>query len=478
MPAITLQQYDPDNRTLNELGDKERTDRAKDIDTRWRWYYGAHPDVLKVVQGQVNDNVKLNLCGRGTDRLLEFIGRPTDLVVDTDAPDAEDSAAAEDDETVTPEQQVINDVYAVAIKPILPEMQLVTLVAGHSFIRVWVDENGDIQAAGIDPKAVSVYWNAGTGSQRQPLFYRIQWTDGDKAYRQDIVPRWLQSPDPQFDQDSTWDVYEFEGKGAKWNLTGETNLPETFCPIIELRNKVAPFEYYGQTQLSDDVCQLNNAVNFLSTNTARIIRYHAHPRTIGEGVDAAKVNVTSIEGFFTVPEGAKVYNLEMQSDLASSMAMLQQLKGEFFATMRVTDVSSIKDRIGQITNFGVRMLHSDMLEQVEERRDVWGRAIGALALALAKLTGSGIDRAPLVTWPETIPQSRLEVLQAAQLEQALGIVSRETLADDLGRDYPTEKARMDGEKQESDEAIANTLSQVVERGGFTSQPAANGQRVQ
>lgn len=431
MPAIQPL-YDPNDKRLNQLGDDERTRRAIDIDRRWQWYNGRHPDTLKAVPGQMNDNVKLNLCGRAVDRLVEFIGRPDAFVLDTPHGAGDESAAALDG---------MNALYDAQILPLLPEVALEAMVSGHAFVKLWDDDSSGAQCSVIDSRMMTVYWHAGAGSRRLPLWYRAQWADSDArgqevVRRQDIVPRAL------IDGGAGWTIYEYEGRGARFYPVGEAAWAYDFAPVVEFRNRVVPWEYYGQSQLSDDVIQLNQTANFLATNTARIIRYHAHPRTIAIGVKAEQIEATSVDGMFVIPSGAQVQNLEMQSDLGASMAMLQQIKSEFFATVRVADVSSYKDRLGQITNFGVRMLYSDMLEQIEEKRDSWGVTAGHLLLRLCEINGVRLDRVPYPQWPVALPENRLEKLQAAQIEQALGVVSRETLAGVLGRNWTVERRRI------------------------------------
>lgn len=456
MPAISPAPYDPESKHLTALGDDERTARTKDINKRWQWYFGRHPDTLKVIPGKLNDNVKLNLCGRGVDRLIEFIGRPDAFVLDGPGADNDGATVA-----------AMTALYDDQLLPLLPELELELLVAGHAVVKLWIAEDGVGECAMLDARLVTVYWRNGAGSRREPLWYRVQWADVDDkgntiSFRQDIVPRWMLDGGGD-----GWMIYDYELRGVRWSRVREDTWDYPFAPIVEFRNRIVPWEYYGQTQLTDDVIELNRAANFLATNTTRIIRYHAHPRTVAIGVKASAIEETSVDGMFTIhTPGASIQNLEMQSDLASSMAMLQQIKSEFFATMRVTDISSAKDRIGQVTNFGVRMLYSDMLEQIEEKRDTWGQTTGELLLRLCELNGVTLDRVPFPQWPDVLPSNRLEVLQAAQIEQALGVVSRETLAGELERTWEVERERLDDEGAAANAAAADALGRAAERGAF------------
>lgn len=432
MPAIKPM-YDPNDMYLSRLGDDERTRRAADIDKRWQWYCGKHPDSLRVQVGQADDNVKLNLCGRGVDRLIEFIGRPDAFVLDGESsPETTDA---------------MNRLYDAQLLALLPEIGLEMLVAGHAFVKLWNEDSGTPQCSLLDSRIVTVYWRAGAGSRRAAVWYRLQWAETDRrgvetVCRQDIVPQSLTD-----EGGDGWVIYEYESEGSGFARVSEAVWDFPFAPMVEFRNRVLPWDYYGQSQLGDDVIQLNRTANFLATNTARILRFHAHPRTIAVGVKANQIEMTSIDGMFAIPAGAQIQNLEMHSDLASSMAMLQQIKAEFFATMRVSDISGQKDRIGQVTNFGVRMLYSDMLEQVEEKRDSWGVTTGELLLRLCEMAGITLDRVPYPQWPDVLPENRLEALQSAQIEQSLGVVSRETLAGGLARNWAVEQARMAAEEQ-------------------------------
>ena len=88
--------------------------------------------------------------------------------------------------------------------------------------------------------------------------------------------------------------------------------------------------YYGDPDLVRP--ELNDALNFVASNTMRIIKHHGHPKTIGTGMRASEVQETAVDGFWSVPNpDAKIANLEMQSDLGSSMAFLQLLQQWFFA---------------------------------------------------------------------------------------------------------------------------------------------------
>lgn len=111
-----------------------------------------------------------------------------------------------------------------------------------------------------------------------------------------------------------------------WRVVPETEVRWGYewPPILDWKNLPNPHQYYGLSDL--EMADLNDAVNFIASNTGRIIKVHAHPKTIGVGVLGKDVQETSVDSFWTIPNAdAKVYNLEMQSELRSSLEFFQLL---------------------------------------------------------------------------------------------------------------------------------------------------------
>jgi hypothetical protein len=470
MPAADIIYNMADNKWANaveEAGDKERKARAEEIDTRRAWYLGKHPDPLKPLPDQLNDNVKINLCGRGIDKENEFIGHPERLEVDGGVT-RERGVDGVPTTTTSAEQDTIDALFE-RFDDLFAEIKLVGMVDGHTFLKLYVDDDETWQYSLLDTRIVTVYWERGRGSRARALWYRCQWKDGDDTYRQDIVPVSVMGG-PEVDANGRvvidyargWQVIDYvqNYQGSTWNMLNADEWPYPFPPVLDRRNKSQPFSYYGAPTLDESLIELNHTANFIASNTARIIKFHAHPRTIGIGVDPASIKTTSIDGLFTTPEGAEVFNLEMQSDLGSSMAFLQEVKGQFFAQLRVVDQSSIKDRLGQVTNFGLRTLYSDQIELTEELRDVYGELACEAVARLAVVENAPVNK-PKAIWGDPLPVNRLELLQAAEIELRLGTTSKETLAEEIGRDPELEAQRLaDEQREEADRMDEQMLRQA------------------
>lgn len=461
MPGIPAR-YDPNDKTINELGDAERAARLSEIRTAWRYYDGAHKEWLKARPGDTATNITLNLCGRTVDKLAEFIGVPERV----ELPGGVDNvpvAANALGEVKTPEQEALETFYTT-LRDDLPEIITSGIVVGHTFVKLYIDESSTPQATLLDPEYVTVFWDR--MNRRRVLFYRLQWAHGDEAYRQDIVPSSLLPESSTLAAPAdTWVILDYEQKrgGQAWALTQSEVWAYPFAPIVSWVNKRRAHQYYGVGELGDAI-QLNDAVNFIASNTAQIIKFHAHPRTIGKGFEAGDVEQTSIDGLFTVPENADVYNLEMQSDLASSMNMLNMLRAEFFANQRVVDSAGMKDRVGQLTNFGLRVLYSDQIENAQEKQRLMARGLAELMRRMLVIAGIESAPTPAIIWGDPLPDNRIERLQAAQIEKDLGFTSMQTLAQDLSRDYLTEQERRAEERATNAEGVGALLESMAVAG--------------
>lgn len=486
MPAVKAE-YLPNDvkwaKMIDELADAERLARNTAIEKRRLWYSGEHPDPLEPMSGKINDNVKYNLCGRGIDKENEFIGVPEML----EAPGGvtlEHSPTGQPERMTTPEQELA-DAYYARIKSQLPDIKLDGMVSGHVFLKLFSDYNDDdvlqSEFALIEPELVTMFWEMGRGSRARTLWYRLQWKVGDTPYRQDIVPEALITP--VFDERGRvvldfgrgWQIIEYESKpnSTRYTQTFADVWPYRFPPMLDWRNKARPHQQYGVPTLDNGLISLNHSVNFTASNVGRILYHHAHPKTIAPGIDPDLIKETAIDGLWSVPAGTQPYNLEMQSDLASSMNFLNEVKSQFFSQLRVLDTSSVKDRLGGITNFGVRMLFSDQMELTEDLRMTYGELACELAERLSEIDGTPLTGLT-AKWVDPLPVNRLELVQTAAIEDASGFASKVTLQADLGRDPVTEAKRMEAQQQDDAELMTGILAKAGERGGFGTPPALNG----
>jgi hypothetical protein len=468
MPAVPAQYIPPsdsrDSRAFDERVSEERKARKELIDTYWRYYEGDHHKPLAVAPGKRDDNVIINLCAQAIDKGVVFFApdAPT-LLFPGETPQPGDES---------PVQRALEAFWEHAdLEAFVTDAALAGFISGHLFCKLLPPERaGDPPSVAVlDTRHVTAMWDV--MNTKRALWYRLEWElDSETTRRQDIVPDWLLVEGegaPAYDPDSTWTIIEYEKARTtqnKWAEQGRDAWAYPFSPIVQWKNGPAPHTFYGPSDLRH--YRLNDAVNFVASNSLRIIKYHAHPRTIGVGVNADQVKETSIDGFFSIPADASVQNLEMRGDLASSMQMLDRLRSAFFTQMRTVDWSSQSDKVGQLTNFGLRVLFDDMMEQTEAKRRVYGQGIAEISRRAVIIMGHAAPEPPALEWPDPLPQARLELVQAAQMEQQLGFTSNRTLAADLGRDFDEEIERKSTEAQEGGDMLGSLLANIGRAGAF------------
>jgi hypothetical protein len=129
-------------------------------------------------------------------------------------------------------------------------------------------------------------------------------------------------------------------------------------------------------------------------------------------------------------ENAKLNNLEMQSDLASSRAIANDLRNSIFALARVVDINSFADKLGSLTNFGLRVLYSDALSKNELRRGLYGDAL--MEINRRCLVMNDFEGTNTLTWGNDMPANENEDAALIYQDLAAGLTSKETAAEERG----------------------------------------------
>lgn len=470
MPGI-IPGYDPESKQIRQLADDERKKRVKDIDQAWAWREGDHPKTLDEMDG-APDNVAENLTGQVIDDICDFIGEP-EFMLDVDE--------GSELQALLDELIAVNDLY---------EMWADSLesgnVSGHAFLRlsipdgVPVTENGLQFGDGlypeislVDARHCQVFWDVSRASRREPLWFRLSWKVGDSVLEQDIVPSLMLPDGDEMAGMNAWVIIERidERGNGKFEEVSRDLWPFPFAPIIEWKNDRKPHSFYGQSTIGPAAQRLNHSINFFVSNTGRIIKHHAHPRSVLTGysfptdADGNSLVSESVGGLIEIPSSeAQITMLNAHGDIANSLAYVDRLERRFFAERRVLDQSSIKDRAGAMTNFGVRMLYINMLQLIAARRKAYGNGFSeALRRAMAMM---GIEVRVWAKYSDPLPVNRTELVQAVSQEAALGITSRRTLASELGRDYMAEQEQINEEAQDAANGGADLIRLLAANGGF------------
>lgn len=479
----------------SEVVIKKQKKRHDGIDAARNYYEGYMEKPLKTKAGEWDDNVLLNLCRPLIDDSVSWLfGYPEKgrIHFDLEKPAVTSQDDLEPGEALPLKGEESEDKISDKDEEILDMLQAIYEksggfqffrrvgvrggVSGHAFVKI-VPAPESEQADGslpkvvvLDPMLTSVMLDP--TDAETVLAYNIEWVRKDKVgnsnrkedfiYRQMAVSMDVLSVDTTIYDEATgepiegekskekaWVVANLKAKKKstkrKWVLEEIWAWNYAWSPIVDTPNLVPPWGYYGYSEL-EDIAGVNDSINFVASNVARIIKHHAHPKTIGVGMSAAEVVQSAIANFWTVSnKDAKINNLEMSGDMQSSFAMLDLLRTQFWAMGRGLDPTTYKDSVGTITNFGLRVLANRAIQKMEDKRSTYGTMFHELNRRLLALMGhEGVET--IIVWPDPLPEDPKAELEIAEKEINLGIVSRQTIAEERGRSFDQEQPRIEKER--------------------------------
>ena len=442
MPAAMS--YTPDDVALQKAAAAELLDRRTMIDEALRYYEGKHREYLKTDDG-INDNVRRNLWKEAKDREVSFLF-PKMVGLSLDQDELDDTSD---------EKWLLDAWEENGGAELLNELALWGALAGHVFARVMEPKPGEEYPCiyALDPSNVLVFWKA--DNKREVLWYSIYWASGKTEYRQDLVEN---------ERTEGWMIYQYSRERndntqteSTWGRTTATPWGYPSPPIVDWPHIRRPREYYGSNE--GELIALNDALNRKSSDISRILRFHASPKTVGTGFEADEVVPTAIENFWTIDEAdAKVYNLEMQSDLISSMRYVEFLEAGFRSEHRTVVLKGAAADFQRVTDMGVRTIFKDMLDKMAQLRLTYGRGITRLCKTLRYVGKQpNPEQKPKVAWPDPLPSNPTEKIAVIKDELDLGLVSKQTAATDMGRAWKVEQERIDAEGAVGDTPVMRQL---------------------
>jgi len=456
-----------DNLFMQLMYTQER-ERLQEIDRARRYYGGDHDPPLRVLPGKADDNVYINLVRPLIDKAVDFLGMPT-LESDSE----EDAAWIE------------ALLKAWKFTQRWREIGMAGALAGQWYTRL---TPGTKPAADgvmyprlivLDPETMRVYWD--DDDVENVTEYRQQWTSHDEKGKP-IVRRIKTYRDGE-----RWRVEDATGKdesferfalltNTRWEVNSDVPWPYDWSPVLDGRNLPAPAEYYGLADVTDDMLELQDAINLSMTNISRILRFHAHPKTIGTGINRRNQKSTKDDpdgdkgsglesgpdSFWTFPEAdAKVFNLEMQSDLTSSQAFYEALRSGLFTAARTPDPRLLAELSGDVTNFRLQVLFGELLAKTETKRTLYEEGLIAMVQHAAELAGRKLAAEPTVNWPPSLPLGDKEELAIAKAEIDLGLASKATWMERRGYDPETEGGLIEGEQEAAMQRQENVGSALL-----------------
>ena len=436
---------------INDVGKDEFYERQKEIALRRDYRMGWQRKPLVTKYGQPDDNLLVNFTGLIIDRSVSLLfgqGIEFDLPGDGE----------------TPEQQYIDKVWELNKKSIfLHKWGLLGSESGTGYIKIVPDGVFDKDGTAyprlipLDPLYMTMETTPHDVDTviRYIIRYNYDGPDGKLVAFKEVIEEGAKSGWVITDYEDRGGGFEMVGKPVKWeynwaNISHNQNLPAAGGP-------------YGQPDITDDVVMMQDRLNFIASNISKIIRYHAHPRTYTMGAGAMSKETWGPDQIvqFGNADG-KIANLEMQSDLASSQNFFLCMRQALFDITRTVDIDSVADKLGALTNFGLKVLYNDALAKVNSKRELYGDALLELNSRLLEMNGMDNDPGEIV-WPDVLPVNGMELSSELQQDLGMGILDKQSAALIKGYDWEQVQERL-GEEGEENNDVGTAILNAFNRG--------------
>jgi hypothetical protein len=472
MPAA--KRYFTDENSKEHRDQRETADREfqarRDLHKKNAEYYaGDHKRHLLPGQDNVDDNVTLNLTKRRVDRRVFFL-----------FPDFPRLEITEDSKT-DPNEEWLNGAWrAAGGASLMINMAVNGSIDGQVFARIaMLDGEEWPRVVALPGTNVIVWWDADDVDHH--LWYELRWKAGKTERRQDIV-----RPSAMSDGLQNSALAGFEGwlirdfvkePGDRWKLETVTKHPYSDAPIVTWQHLPATGTFYGQHEF--DNALINDAFNRTASNINRILRFHAHPITFVEGLVMPKEGEQTLDvgpnRMHRLSKDGKAFNLEMQSDLSSSMKFLEFLHDFYFDTAGITVMPTDVTAFSQVTNFGIKTAFMPMSNINDALRRNYGeRGIAEISRRMQMFAGQQPKEVKL-HWKNALPIDEREQVDIQQKEIDMGTLAVESAMQERGRDPEREREKMMNDSEFAQDQVMKRMIEVVSSGnGNRPEPAPAG----
>lgn len=389
------------------------------------------------------DSIIVNFTGLIVDRAVSMLfGKPITF-----------NLPGEVDE---PEQLYIDNVWDNNHKSyLLKSLALYGAESGTCFIKILPDGTVDRQGYAIprlvalDPATVKIDTKLDdyTDVIRYTIAYAVD-EGNDRVYHKQVIEK----------QVYNWLITDYKSKnGDRWVQIDQRTWEWEFAPIVHWQNLTEAGTPYGRPDVTNDIIDLQDKLNFVVSNTAKIIKYHAHPKTWGKSIGKLNEAHWGVDDMILSDNAdAMISNLEMSSDLGSSLNFIKFVRQALFDVARSVDIDSLADKLGALTNFGLKVLYQDAISKLDDKRGSYGDGLVQVNHILLELAGMPSDGGVII-WEDYLPSSEVEQITSLKSDMEMGLVSKQTAARMRGYDWEDEEERINDEKVAGDNVGAALL---------------------
>lgn len=415
------------------LADAETERRLRRFLRAWRYYDGDHDAVFKtlsVTPGVNRDNVRVNYCKAVVNKGISYLfGKPVTFEMDADRD--------------TDAERYLEQVWGRRKMITLQKMAMNGGVTGHVFVKIKRVVGALPRIIVLDPSTVTPVYDP--DDIDVVLRWKIEYPaiiDDKPAIRRQLI-------DPQ---GASWEIVDQIrwGDTNRWQTISTENWPWSTAPVLHCQNLPRSNEFWGEADLEEDLLDLNDSLNFVLSNVQRIIRHHAHPKTWARGVSASQIDTSVDKVTVLNSPDATLANLEMKSDLQSSITQYEQLKMALLDISRTPNASLGGDvaHVNRLSALALRVLFGPLLEKTEVKRATYGTLCVEINRLLLEMDSRPAEDVGVV-FKEVLPDDPQSEAQTLAVHRQVFGVSRETILGKLGYDSELEEKRR--ERENADE---------------------------
>jgi hypothetical protein len=264
--------------------------------------------------------------------------------------------------------------------------------------------------------------------------------------------------------ESGWEILDEEtNEGGRWYELSRELWSFYFAPIVSWQNLPAVDSVYGEADISDTAIQIQDKLNYHASNIAKIIRLQAHQRLWISNAGEMKDADWDPGKLIKIGEGSQVGTIEANGDLPGASAFLLMLRQSMFDVTRTVDLDSMADKLGALTNFGLRVLFHDNLAKTDIKRGLYGDGLEETNYRLLLIAGMNVTDGGEVVWGDNTPTSDSERVQTDLALVGATAMSVQTLAERAGLDWEHEKERL-AEEKASEELSGDVFMRMFNKG--------------
>ena len=439
---------------VNWLGIEQQTPRDKELKRLDEYYEGEHKEQLKVKPAAFNDNISANFCGLIVNKAVSaLVGDPAD------GHGLSWTFPSELDGVKDAPIEWLDTVWDENNKEIFLHMNaLAGAKYGYPAVKIVTDGVGGIELVNIKTKLLKVETDPQNAAKI--IKYVIQ-------YIQEEDNKQVQIREVTEPSGDGWSISTYRKVGAQKEVLDGTPVfwPYPFPPILSWQNLPDDDSPYGQSDI-ESIIPLQDRYNFVMSNISKIIRLYAHPQRFGKNLTQQIIEDYMAMGpdeMLLLEGDGEIVQLPNDANLDGSLQFANMLRELIFSIGREVDVSVFKDKVGAVTNMGLKLMYKDALEKLGTKRMLYGNAYQELNRRLLILGGYSPEICQ-INWPSPLLED--EVLEVASLkaDMELGIVSKQTIAEIRGYDWEDEQERIGNEKMASDNAGGIILDRFFNSG--------------